>query len=198
MGLDFGGILGAATHLTTAASKEKSLKAFLNNVNKFGIQTQDNFEVNFSGIPSSTFFIQNITIPALKQNIATGYYDAKVWNIPINFDFEREFSMKVLNDANGYIYSVLSNFIMENASHTFAKTGYTLTVRALTGDKKYKGTLFTLDGVMLTEVNGLTFDYATRELSTFNVNCKLTGLVATPGGLSKAANFFGAIASLIK
>jgi hypothetical protein len=37
MALELGNLLGAAANLTTATSKEKSLKAFLKNVNSFGI-----------------------------------------------------------------------------------------------------------------------------------------------------------------
>ena len=50
MALELGNLLGAAANLTTALSKEKSLKAFLKNVDSFGIQVTNNFEVNFSGI----------------------------------------------------------------------------------------------------------------------------------------------------
>jgi hypothetical protein len=37
MALELGNLLGAAANLTTAVSKEKSLKAFLKNVDKFGV-----------------------------------------------------------------------------------------------------------------------------------------------------------------
>jgi len=57
MALELGNLLGAAANLTTATSKEKSLKAFLKNVKSFGIQVTNNFEVNFSGISDATFFV---------------------------------------------------------------------------------------------------------------------------------------------
>ena len=63
MGLQVGNILGAATSLTTALSKEKSVKAFLDGIDSFGIQVKNNFEVNFSGLTDITFFITNIGIP---------------------------------------------------------------------------------------------------------------------------------------
>jgi hypothetical protein len=57
MAIELGNLLGAAANLTTALSKEKSLKTFLKNVDKFGIQVTNNFEVNFSGISDATFFV---------------------------------------------------------------------------------------------------------------------------------------------
>ena len=57
MALELGNILGAAANLTTATSKTKSLKAFLKNVDSFGVQVTNNFEVNFSGIEDATFFV---------------------------------------------------------------------------------------------------------------------------------------------
>ncbi len=57
MGLELGNLLGAAANLTSAFSKERSLKQFLKNVDKFGIQVANNFEVNFSGLQDATFFV---------------------------------------------------------------------------------------------------------------------------------------------
>lgn len=55
--LDIGNLTGALANLTTAISKEKSVKSFINTVNHFGIQVKNNFEVNFSGLESTTFFL---------------------------------------------------------------------------------------------------------------------------------------------
>ena len=60
MALQVGNILGAATGLATALSKEKGLKSYLDGINSFGIQVANNFEVNFSGLGDITFFITEI------------------------------------------------------------------------------------------------------------------------------------------
>ena len=111
MALELGNLLGAAANLTTALSKEKSLKAFLKNVNSFGIQVTNNFEVNFSGISDATFFVQSIDFGGIKQNFTTLYYDGREVDIPINHEYQHEGNMTVLNDANGYIYAAVTSFI---------------------------------------------------------------------------------------
>lgn len=57
MAVELGGILGAAANLTTLMSKEKGAESFIKNVDKFGIQVKNNFEVNFSGFEGVTFFL---------------------------------------------------------------------------------------------------------------------------------------------
>ena len=153
MALALGNLLGAVANATTAVAHEKTLKSFLTNINDFGVQVKNNFEVNFSGLSDLTFFITNISVPGIKQNTTPLSYDGRVVDIPINFDFDHEFSMTVRNDAQGYIYSALHNFMMENTGRILANSGYTITIKALTGDTKhYKGALVTLAGVRLTSV----------------------------------------------
>jgi hypothetical protein len=86
-------------------------------------------------------------------------YDGRVVDIPVNFDYDHEFSMTVRNDAQGYIYSALHNFIMNGTGKILANSGYTITIKALTGDKKYKGALVTLSGVRLETIGGLDWGY---------------------------------------
>jgi hypothetical protein len=57
--------------------------------------------------------------------------------------------MTILNDAQGYIYSAIVNFIMYTASERMVNPGYTMTIKALTGDNKYSGALITMRGVRL-------------------------------------------------
>ena len=63
MGLQVGNLLGAVNGVMSALSKEKSLKSFLDNINSFGVQVKNNFEVTFSGLPDTTFFITSINLP---------------------------------------------------------------------------------------------------------------------------------------
>lgn len=199
MALELGNILGAAANLTTATSKTKSLKAFLKNVDSFGVQVTNNFEVNFSGIEDATFFVQSIDFGGIKQNFTTLYYDGKEVDIPINHEYQHGGSMTILNDANGYIYAAVTAFIASQMSSKLVNSGYTMTIKCLTGDRKkhFKGALITLRGVRLDTVSGLNFSYNGGDASTFTVNFKYIDFSFTPGGLSKAAGIAGTINSLI-
>ena len=198
MALELGNLLGAAANLTTALSKEKSLKAFLKNVDSFGIQVTNNFEVNFSGISDATFFVQSIDFGGIKQNFTTLYYAGCEVDIPVNHEYQHEGNMTVLNDANGYIYAAVTSFIASQSSSKLANSGYTMTIKCLTGDEKnYKGALVTLRGVRLETVSGLQFNYNSGDISTFTVNYKYIDFSYTPGALEKAAGIVGAINSLI-
>lgn len=196
MGLQVGNLLGAASSLTTALSKPKTPKSFMEMVDSFGIQVKNNFEVNFSGLTDVTFFITNISIPQLNQNFTELYYNGRKVDVPINYDYSHEFTMTVLNDAQGYIYPVIQNFIMSEASNTMANTGYTMTIKALTGDENYKGTLFTLENIRFESVGGLQFGYADNDIQTFDLNCKLMQYSSTPGALGTLANVAAVVNSL--
>lgn len=88
------------------------------------------------------------------------YYDGRLVDVPINFDTEHDMSLTIRNDAQGYIYSTLSNFIMSGAGKSLVNSGYTLTIKALTGDEKhYKGALVTCSGVRFESVSGLDWGY---------------------------------------
>lgn len=125
------------------------------------------------------------------------YYNGRKVEIPINYDYSHEFSMTVLNDAQGYIYSAVTNFLMSDAANYLAKSGYTMSIKALTGDKKYKGMLLTLEHVRIESASGLSFGYADNDISTFELNCRLIGWTATPGALGTVANLAGAVNSLV-
>lgn len=199
MSLDLGNLLGAVTNATTALSKEQGVKSFLNTFSKYGAQVKNNFEVNFSGLQEASFFVTNINIPGAKQNMTTLNYDGRVVDIPVNFDFDHDISMTVRNDAQGYIYSALQNFIMGSAGKVLANSGYTLTVKALTGDEKnYKGALVTLEGVRLTSISGLDWGYDDNSIQTFTVNGLAQSVTYTPGALAKAAGLIGTVTSLLR
>lgn len=197
-GLALGNLLGAVTQATTALSKGKSLKSFLDTIDRFGIQVKNNFEVNFSGLEGATFFIQSINIPGMKQNFTSLKYDGREVDVPINHDWEHGFQMTVLNDAQGWIYSALTNFIMGTSSERLANSGYTMTIKALTGDEdNYAGALVTMRGVRLESVSGLDWGYADNSVQTFTVSGKLIDFTYTPGALQEAAGWIGAVDMLL-
>ena len=197
MSLQIGGILGAAAQLTTAFGEEYGVKKFLKTIDKFGVQVKNNFEVNFSGLQDVTFFIQNIDIPGVRQNFTEVHYDGRKVDIPINHEFDHEFSMTVLNDAQGYIYAAITNFIVTDASNHLTNSGYTMTIKGLTGDKKYSGSLITCRGVRFESVSGLSFGQSDNDIQTFTINGKIIDFTYTPGGLGKAAGILGAINSIV-
>ena len=117
----------------------------------------------------------------------------------INYDYDHAFSMTVLNDAQGYIYSAITNFMIKETGADLAKGGYTMTIKALTGDHKhYKGALLTMTGVRFETVGGLQFGYSDNAVSTFTINGKLIEFTYTPGALQKPAGLIGAATSLLK
>ena len=57
-----------------------------------------------------------------------------------------------------------------SGSSTLVNTGYTMTIKCLSGDDKYKGSLITLNNVIFEKVNGLQFGYSNNDISKFNVS----------------------------
>ena len=125
------------------------------------------------------------------------YYNGRKVEIPINFDYNHDFTITVLNDAQGYLYSAVTNFIMSDAANKMAKSGYSLSIKAMNGDDKYKGMLLTLENVRFQNVTGLQFGYSDNDISTFDINCKLISWTATPGALGNIAAIAGGATSLI-
>ena len=196
--LDLGNILGGITQAETVLQDELSLRKFLKTVDKYGLQTDNNFEVNFSGIPKFTFFIQSIQMPGVKQNTTSLYFDGREVFVPVNHEYEHDWSMEVLNDAQGYIYTALAEFAATDATNRLVNSGYTLTVKCLTGDKKhYPGALITARGVRITSVGGLGYAYGGGNVQRFTVSGKLIDFSYTPGKLAKAAGVIGAVTSII-
>ncbi len=196
MALELGNILGAAANLTTAFSKGKSLKNFLRHINDFGVQVNNNFEVNIFGLSDITFFVQSINFGGVNQKFEELHYNGRSIPIPTYIDYEHSGSMSIINDGNGYIYSAINAFIMGQASNML-DNGVTMTIKCLTGDDKYKGSLITLKGVRLEKLDGLSFQYSGGEVSTFNVNFNYIEYNFTPGALAQAAGVIGAIDSII-
>jgi hypothetical protein len=124
-------------------------------------------------------------------------YDGRVVDIPVNFDYDHEFSMTVRNDAQGYIYSALHNFIMNGTGKILANSGYTMTIKALTGDKNFSGSMITLRGVRIESIGGLSFGHSDNDISTFDISGKIIDFVHTPGALGKTSNIIGMANNLL-
>lgn len=197
MALALGNLLGAVANASTALSEEKSLKSFLQNINDFGVQVKNNFEVNFSGLQDITFRVTDISLPQIKVNTAELFYDGRSIQVPVNYDYEHDFSMTILNDANGYFYPAVAEFIMMNATTELANGGYTMTVKAMTGDEKYAGMLVTCTGVRLTGIGQLSYGQSQNEAQTFEVTGQMQEFTVTPGALGTVANIGGIANSLL-
>lgn len=197
MGVELGGLLGAAASLTTAFSEDKSFKNFLKNIDNFGIQVKNNFEVNFSGLEDVTFFVQDINFNGIRQNFTEVSFDGRKVDIPVNHEYEHSGNMTIIDDAQGYIYSAITNFLLSDSTSVMANSGYTMTIKILTGDKKYAGSLVTLRGVRLESVDGLGFGYSQNDIQTFSLAFKYIDFTHTPGALGKAAGIIGGVNSLL-
>lgn len=166
-------------------------------MNDFGIQVANNFEVNFDGLEDITFFVQSVNFGCISMQFETVHYDGRSVNIPCGiYDYEHSGSLEVINDANGYIYAAITNFLMGAAS-TLVNNGHTMTIKCLTGDPKYKGAVVTLRNVFLEKVDGLSFGYSNNEISKFNVSFNYLDFTFTPGALGKAAGILGGIDKMI-
>lgn len=192
MALAIGNLLGAVANVTTAVAHEKTYKSFLDNISDLGVQTTNLFEVNFSGLDTVTFRVQNITLPSMKMNTIEIFYDGKSIEVPINCDYDHDFSMTILNDASGYYYSAIQNLIMSDSINGMINGGYTMTIKAL-ADSRFPGTMITCKGVRITQLDGLSFDHSANEVQTFGVSGQMQNFTVTPGAAGTFANINGAL-----
>lgn len=84
--------------------------------------------------------------------------------VPTFLDYEHNGTMTVFNDANGYLYAAIADFIMQNNSSK-VDSGVVMTIKCLTGDEHYKGSVITLNSVRFSKVDGLNFSYSGGEPS---------------------------------
>lgn len=196
MALELGNLLGAAASLTTATSGGKSLKSFLRQIDNFGVQVTNNFEVNIFGLTDITFFVQSVTFGGVNQKFEEIHYNGRSIPLPTYIDYDHNGQLAVINDGSGYIYSAIQSFIMGQAS-SMIDNGVVMTIKCLTGDSKYKGSLITLKGVRLEKLDGLSFQYSGGDVSTFNVSFSYIDYSYTPGALGTAAGILGTVNSLI-
>jgi len=88
--------------------------------------------------------------------------------------------------------------LVADSTNYLANSGYTMTIKALTGDEKhYAGSLITLNGVRIENLGGLDFGYDQNDIQTFTISGKLIDFTYTPGAASTAAGILGAANSLL-
>lgn len=196
MAFEIGNLLGAASNLTSSFGKTKSLKSFLKTIDDFGIQVTNNFEVTLYGLNDITFFVQDVNFGGITQQFEEIHYNGRSLLVPSFVDYEHSGSMKVLNDANGYIYAAVADFLMQNMSNK-VNNGVVMTIKCLTGDKHYKGSVVTLNSVRFEKVSGLDFSYNGGDVSTFSIDFSYIDFDFTPGALGKVAGVLGAAKSML-
>lgn len=82
-------------------------------------------------------------------------------------------------------------------SSRMVSSGYTMTIKAMTGDKDYAGAFVTMRGVRLDSVGGLSWDYSANDKQTFTVGGRLVDFTFSPGAVQKAAGVLGAVESIL-
>lgn len=194
--MSFGNLIGAAASLQSGFGVNSSLKSFLSQIDNLGVQITSRFEATFSAIPQTTFYIKNITVPSIKQNITTVYFDGKLVEIPQNYEYEHDFSITIINDASGVIYSTLLNFIMSDSTTSITNSGYSITIKAI-GDNNHDGSTIKLNGVRLKTVGGLSFEQEGGNVQTFTITCSAVDYEYSPGALSPITSITGAIGDLL-
>ena len=89
--------------------------------------------MTFSGCDGLTFYTQSFELPGSKQNTCDVYYDGIKVTIPINYEHEHEFSMVVINDAKGMLYTALKSYIELDSYNHYTCPSATMRVKSLTG-----------------------------------------------------------------
>lgn len=177
------------------ATGRHSLGAFLKHINDFGVQVQNNFEVTFDGLDGLTLFVQSIDLPGSKQNTCEIFYDGIKMTIPVNYECDHEFSMTIINDAQGFIYSAIKTFIEYDTYNHYSSSQNRMIIKALTGQIKnrkihdsfysyqerplrdnspagdiaYQGAVIVAYGVRLTSISGLSYGQSSNDIQTFTV-----------------------------
>ena len=202
MAVSISNALGAFTKGRTALANsagEKSVLDFYKKLSEYGTTLRARYEVSFSGIENVTFFVTDITTPDARINMGTVYFEGKSVEIPINFEYTHDFSMTILNDGKGILYTTVLNWLMDrNDGESIVNSGYTMTIRGLGDGENQDGITITLNGVRFKNISGLTYSSNDAGVSTFNLACSAISFTATIGQLQKVAGIAGALQSLLK
>lgn len=201
MALSLGNALGGLTRIQTGTAKssgEKTLIDFIDKINKYGISLKAKYEVNFSGIEDITFFVTDITVPEIRQNFGQIFFEGKSVEIPVNIEYGHDFTMTLINDGDGVIYTTIKNWIMnQDSGESMINSGYTLSIRSLGDGANHKGMTIVLDGVRFKTISGLNFISTDATVSTFTLTMSAISFTATMGSLQKVSGFAGALKQLI-
>ena len=192
-------LLGAFTQINTAFKKdegEASLQKFYKKISEYGTIVKSRYEVSFSGIDDLTFFISDIDVPQIRMNVTQVYYEGQMVEIPQNFEFDHDFSMTVLCDGKGILYSTVVNWLMTVGGDSLLNSGYTMTLRALGDGVNTDGLTIVFNGVRFKAVSGLSFSNQDQGIATFTVNCSAINFTVTQGSIKRVAGILGALGTL--
>lgn len=194
-------ILGAVSKVKSALSQKPEgtygLKDFLKNLNSMGVALKCRYEVTFEGLDNITFFISNISTPSVQQNFTELSYDGKKVEVPINYEYSHSFSMTILCDGEGVLYSTILNFIMGTDNESLMNAGYVMTIRVLGDGDNTDGILITLNGVRFKNVSGLDFSPSGSDIASFNVDCSCVSFKTSAGKVSTATGIIGGLGDVI-
>lgn len=111
-------------------------------------------------------------------------------------EYEHDFSMTVINDSSGYIYSAMTAFVMGDTGSCLMNSGYTMSIRAI-GDNTHGGSTVVLNGVRIKSIGGLGYQSSGGNVQTFSASCSAIDFSVTPGAARQVAGITNAIGSLI-
>lgn len=192
-------LIGAYTQLNTAFNKsegEASLQKFYQKISEYGTIVRSRYEVSFSGIDNLTFFITDINIPSIKMNNTQVYYEGQMVEVPQNYEFDHDFTMTVLCDGKGILYSTIQNWLMTVGGDSLLNSGYTMTIRSLGDGVNTDGMTIVLNGVRFRNISGLTYSNTDSSLITFLVGCTAINYTVTQGKFQKVSGILGALGTL--
>lgn len=176
MGFSLGSVVNSAANISSRKTdknkpSDSNLYEFLNTISNYGVQVKSNFEVEFLEMGGFQFLCQDITLPGLKSSTGEIFYKGRSIQIPIIAEQEHDFSMTVINDANGVIYTNLRDLMLADFQNRRVDNGFTITVKARSDMTNTAGFNMTIKGVRILEVSGLSFSHTDSGVSTFTVNC---------------------------
>lgn len=146
-----------------------SLQDFLNKIGDAGTIVPSKFEVSFSGMENLTFFVTDINLPTIRRNMTQVYFCGQAIEIPQPIEYEHDFSMTVLNDGNGVIYSSFIDWLIQIGGSAVINSDHTMTVRVLGDGINDYGMLLVYEGVRFKNIGGVRMSSTNSELMTFEV-----------------------------
>lgn len=162
------------------------------------------------------FYTQSFELPGSKQNTCDVYYDGVKVTIPVNYEHEHEFSMTVINDAKGMLYTALKSYIELDSYNHYTCPSATMHIRSLTGQVKnydtdswgskrgfgsplhgengqgssiaYCGADIIAYGVRFVSIGGLSYGQSSNDVQTFTLNGTMVEYSHLPLTLSDRVN----------